>query len=105
MTSPSAGKDKLKKLQEKILLARESENTVIKPLSHKSISYVWRMVLELVIGMILGFGIGYGFDHWLGTAPIMIIVMSLFGFGAGIRTMMRTAAEYTSVEEKGTGER
>ena len=48
--------------------------------------------------MVLGLGIGFSLDNWLGTAPIMIVVMSLFGFGAGVRTMMRTAAEYSSVQ-------
>ena len=52
--------------------------------------------MELVIGMVLGFGIGYGLDQWLGTAPLLIIIMSLFGFGAGVKTMIKTATELSN---------
>jgi ATP synthase protein I len=58
------------------------------------------MVLELVIGMVLGFGIGFGLDKWLATAPLMMIIMSLFGFAAGIRTMMMTANEFIKLNKK-----
>ena len=102
MTAQPADKDKFKELQAKILLARDGgDSEKLVQSEHKNMHYVWRMVLELVIGMIMGFGIGYGLDHWLGTTPIMIIVMSLFGFGAGIRSMMRTADELTLREYKG----
>lgn len=53
----------------------------------------WRMVLELVTGMGLGLGLGYGLDVLFGTKPVMMIIFVLLGFAAGIRTMLRTAAE------------
>lgn len=53
----------------------------------------WRMVTELVAGLLIGFGVGYGLDFWLGTTPLLMIVFIGLGFTAGIRTMMRTAAE------------
>lgn len=53
----------------------------------------WRMVLELVTGMGLGLGLGFGLDALFGTKPIMMIIFVLLGFAAGIRTMLRTAAE------------
>ena len=67
---------------------------------HKSASYAWRMVLELVVGMFIGVIIGYTCDYFLGTAPWMLIIMSMFGFGAGIRVMMRTAQEFNRVNGK-----
>ena len=101
MTPPPAEENKIKNLREKILLAK-GNNKGIKQSSfeHKNISYVWRMVLELVIGMVLGFGIGYGLDQWIGTAPLMMILMSLLGFAGGIRTMMKTAKEFSSMASK-----
>lgn len=51
----------------------------------------WRMVIELVTGMFLGLGIGYGLDRAIGTAPIFLVIFSLFGFAAGVRTMLVTA--------------
>ena len=53
----------------------------------------WRMVIELATGIVLGSGIGYGLDVLFGTLPIFLIIFSLFGFGAGIRTMLGTARE------------
>jgi ATP synthase protein I len=92
--------EKLMELDKKIQQARDKEkNTNISMTSQKNISYVWRMVLELVIGMAIGFGLGFSLDQWLGTAPLMIVIMSLFGFAAGIRTMMITASEYAALEK------
>ncbi|MFT4150231.1 MAG: AtpZ/AtpI family protein [Paracoccaceae bacterium] len=53
----------------------------------------WRMVLELVSGMVLGLGIGYGLDRVFGTLPIFLILLGLMGFIAGVRVMIRTAAD------------
>ena len=93
--------DKLKELSERILLAqRKGVAGKEHSTSKKNVSYVWRMVLELVIGMVLGFGIGFGLDKWLATAPLMMIIMSLFGFAAGIRTMMMTANEFINLNKK-----
>ena len=99
MTPPPAEENKIKNLREKILLAK-GINKGIKQSSfeHKNVSYVWRMVLELVIGMVIGFGMGYGLDQWIGTAPVMMIIMSLLGFAGGVSTMMKTAKEFSPVE-------
>lgn len=67
----------------------------------------WRMVTEIVAGIFLGAGIGYGLDWLFGTLPIMLILFILLGFVAGIKVMMRTAAELgsTSGQTPGTDER
>ncbi len=64
---------------------------------HSAAGAAWRMVIELVVGLGMGFGIGYGLDHLFGTIPIFLILFTLLGFAAGVRTMMRTAAE---IQEK-----
>jgi ATP synthase protein I len=53
----------------------------------------WRMVIELVTGMLLGMAIGYGLDVLFGTLPIFLIIFSLLGFAAGIRTMLGSARQ------------
>lgn len=53
----------------------------------------WRMVTELVVGMLMGLGIGYGLDNLFGTLPWFLILFTMLGFAAGVRTMMRTATE------------
>jgi ATP synthase protein I len=53
----------------------------------------WRMVIELVTGMLLGMGIGYGLDVLFGTLPVFLIIFSLFGFAAGVKTMLGSAKQ------------
>jgi ATP synthase protein I len=53
----------------------------------------WRMIIELVTGMLLGMGIGYGLDAIFGTLPLFLVIFSLVGFAAGIRTMLGTAKQ------------
>ena len=98
---PTTSERKLEQLQEKILLAKGSrEKKDLSHSHHRDLNYAWRMILELVIGMVIGLGIGLGLDHWLKTSPLMTVIMALFGFGAGVRTMMRTANEFSSEKKR-----
>ena len=51
----------------------------------------WRMVIELVTGMILGVSLGMALDYIIGSQPIFLIVFTLLGFMAGVKTMIATA--------------
>ena len=51
----------------------------------------WRMVIELVTGMVLGVSLGMALDYIVGSEPIFLIVFSLLGFMAGVKTMVATA--------------
>jgi ATP synthase protein I len=53
----------------------------------------WRMVTEMVAGLLVGFGIGWGLDLLFGTRPLFLVLFVLLGLVAGIRMMLRTAAE------------
>ncbi|NBZ86568.1 AtpZ/AtpI family protein [Stagnihabitans tardus] len=53
----------------------------------------WRMVLELATGMALGLAIGYGIDTLTGTKPLFLVIFSLFGFAAGVKTMLGSAKQ------------
>ncbi len=57
----------------------------------------WRMVIELVAGLGIGFGMGYGLDRLFGTLPIFLVLFTLLGLAAGVKTMLRSARE---VQEK-----
>ncbi|WP_294613898.1 AtpZ/AtpI family protein [Roseovarius sp.] len=68
------------------------------PKSHQEEHYsqanlAWRMVIELVAGLLIGFGMGYGLDSLFGTLPIFLVLFTLLGLAAGVKTMMRSAAE------------
>jgi ATP synthase protein I len=53
----------------------------------------WRMVIELCTGMILGMAIGYGLDVLFSTLPVFLIIFSLIGFAAGVKTMLGSARQ------------
>ncbi|MFU8862724.1 MAG: AtpZ/AtpI family protein [Rhodobacterales bacterium] len=59
----------------------------------------WRMVIELVAGLGIGFGIGYGLDSLFGTIPIFLVLFTLLGLAAGIKTMLRSAQEAQKKQE------
>lgn len=86
--------DKLSALEERIEAARAGQiRTPKSETKYEKLSVAWRMVLELVVGMAMGVGIGFGLDSLFGTLPIFLILFTLLGFAAGVRTMMRTAEE------------
>ena len=66
---------------------------------HSELQHAWRMVIELVSGLAIGFGFGYGLDIVLKTLPIFMIIFTLLGFVAGIRTMLSTAKEVQRNQE------
>jgi len=83
-------KTDLESLEKKIdkLKSSKKENNVQ---SFKVQNDGWRMVIELVVGMLLGFGIGLGLDIFLNTKPLFLIIFTLLGFIAGVKTMLNTA--------------
>ena len=88
------GNDPLRDLGEKINSAKQSyENEPKIEDHHSGLQHAWRMVIELVSGLAIGFGLGYGLDIVLGTLPIFMIIFTLLGFVAGIKTMLSTAKE------------
>lgn len=70
---------------------------------HSQAQLGWRMVTELVSGLLVGFGIGYGLDVLLGTLPVLMVVFTLLGFAAGVRVMLRSAAEFGRRQQADAG--
>ena len=83
-------KTDLESLEKKIdkLKSSKKENGVQ---SFKVQNDGWRMVIELVVGMLIGLGIGLGLDIFLNTKPLFLIIFTLLGFIAGVKTMLNTA--------------
>ncbi|MCV6595541.1 MAG: AtpZ/AtpI family protein [Mangrovicoccus sp.] len=95
--------DRLRQLEDRIA-AVKSAHEPSKPHQEEHYSQAqiaWRMVIELVAGLGIGFGIGYGLDSLFGTIPIFLVLFTFLGLAAGVKTMMRTAAEVH--ESKKTG--
>ena len=83
----------LHKLQAKIDALKTKEETPKVEEHYSQAQHAWRMVIELVSGLGIGFVIGYGIDWVLGTLPVFLVIFTLLGFVAGVKTMVRTAQE------------
>ncbi len=87
--------DRLRALEARLAAVKGAEaperTNTVKGFSQGEVA--WRMVIELVTGMLLGMGIGYGLDVLFGTLPILLIIFSLLGFAAGIKTMLGSARQ------------
>ena len=86
--------DRLRALEARIAKAKGTQAPSVNPATGKAFSQgemAWRMVIELVSGMVIGLSIGYGLDYVFGTMPIFLVIFSLLGFVAGVRTMLGTA--------------
>lgn len=87
--------ERLRALEQRLAAARgipkPRDSQVGKGISQGEVA--WRMVIELGTGIVVGTGIGYGLDKLFGTLPILLVIFSLLGFAAGVRTMMGTARE------------
>ena len=88
--------DPLKSLGDKIDAAREAQKPKPRAPAGKwaAAGFGWRMTVDLVTGVFVGAAMGWGLDSLFGTLPIFLIIMIGFGFAAGVRVMMRSAAEY-----------
>lgn len=86
--------DRMRSIEERIAKAKARQQPAPRADEHYSRANIaWRMVIELVAGLGIGFGIGYGLDVLLGTIPIFLVLFTLAGFAAGVKTMLRTANE------------
>lgn len=89
---------RLEQLEARIKAARKAQEPGPRVDEHYSQAQLaWRMVIELVAGLGIGFGIGYGLDVLLGTLPIFLVLFTMLGLAAGVKTMLRSAQE---IQEK-----
>ncbi|MDC1381407.1 AtpZ/AtpI family protein [Octadecabacter sp.] len=93
MTDQNDPADRLKALEARIKAAKGEERKPHSEEHYSQANMAWRMVIELVAGLAIGFGIGYGLDAVFNTTPIFMVLFIFFGLAAGVKTMMRSAAE------------
>ena len=86
--------DRMAQLEARIAAAKKAQEPEPRSDEHYSQAQLaWRMVIEMVAGLGIGFGMGYGLDSLFGTTPILLVLFTFLGLAAGIKTMMRSAAE------------
>ena len=94
--SKKANLDKLDRKLEEFKSKKEN----ISPKQIKVQNDGWRMIIELVTGMLLGVSLGLGLDYMIGSEPIFLIIFSLLGFMAGVKTMMATAKKMNETNNR-----
>jgi ATP synthase protein I len=63
-----------------------------------------RFATELMVAIAVGGGLGWLLDRWLGSKPLFLVAMVIIGAAAGIRNVMRAAAEINAGSAARTGE-
>jgi ATP synthase protein I len=105
VTDPDPKRD-LEQLEARIEAAKKAQAPKPRTDEHYSQAQLaWRMVIELVAGLGIGFGMGYGLDFLFGTLPVFMVLFTMLGLAAGVKTMLRSAQEIQDkkmAEEAGT---
>ena len=57
----------------------------------------FRLASEFVAAVIVGVALGLALDAVFGTRPILMIVLLLLGFAAGVLNVVRAAAEMNAL--------
>ena len=92
---------RLAELEERLQRARDRGNIPEREATPSKLGMAFRLVTELVAAVVVGGGIGWGLDRLLGTSPVLMIVMLLFGIAAGFVNVVRTARQ---MDAEGGGE-
>jgi len=85
----------LKQKIEKAEQAREMAKEGGQKRSHlpaEMMAMVGRIATEMVAGIAVGGFLGWMLDSWLGTSPLLMIVLFFFGAGAGMLNIWRMAS-------------
>ena len=83
--------DELRSLGKRLDKARRPTERQAAPPT--SLGIASRFATELVVAVVVAGGLGWLLDYWLGTKPTFLVVMVVLGAAAGIRNVMRAAAE------------
>ncbi len=92
-----AGRKRLDDLDARLRAAREGSE-VKRPATgtHRDMSFAYRVLIEMIAGLGFGAFVGWWLDTWLGTRPIVMVVMILLGFAAGALNAYRVSQAYTA---------
>ncbi|HTY69136.1 MAG TPA: AtpZ/AtpI family protein [Alphaproteobacteria bacterium] len=62
----------------------------------REIGFAYRVLIEMAVGIGFGAFAGWWLDRWLGTRPILMVVMILLGFAAGMLNAYRASQAYSA---------
>lgn len=88
----SNGPDALNDLSQRIAQARAGQTVQEAPRSPQhGLAVGWNMASVFVASVVVGALFGFGADHLFGSQPWGLFVGLMFGFAAGVVSLLRTA--------------
>ncbi|HWU26739.1 MAG TPA: AtpZ/AtpI family protein [Rhizomicrobium sp.] len=94
--------DDLRALRERLEEAKRQTEPRRNEAPPTSLGIAFRFATELIVAVVFGAGLGWLLDRFFHTRPIFLLVMFVLGAAAGIRNVMRAAAEINA-KTKGDG--
>lgn len=59
----------------------------------------WRLVIEMAAALIVCMGAGWFLDDWLGTGPVLLLVLAFLGIATGIWNVLRLTRRYQALQD------
>lgn len=88
---------RLDDLETRLRAAREGPEQQPRPASmQREIGFAYRVLIEMAVGIGFGAFAGWWLDQWLGTRPILMVVLILLGFAAGMLNAYRASQAYSA---------
>jgi len=98
---------RLDDLDARLRAAREGTERPRPASTQRQMSFAYRVLIEMAVGVGAGGFLGWWLDRWLGTTPILLVVMLFVGFAAGALNAYRASQAYVaglSADERSGGE-
>ena len=91
MSDEKPGPNRLQGLQERIREAKGRVPVLKDQAQPSKLGIAFRLSTEFVAAVFVGGLIGWALDSWLGTSPILLLVMFFLGVATGFRNVVRAA--------------
>jgi len=107
-TEVSGDRRRLDELDARLRAAREGTEHRRPASTQRQMSFAYRVLIEMAVGVGAGGFLGWWCDRWLGTTPILLVVMLIVGFAAGALNAYRASQAYMaglSDDERSGGDR
>lgn len=97
----NADRKRLDEFDARLRAAREDPEQPRPSSMQREIGFAYRVLIEMVVGIGLGAFAGWWLDEWLGTRPILMVVLILLGFAAGMLNAYRASQAYSAGQRDG----
>ncbi len=91
MSDPDSDRHRLEGMQERIREAKGRVPVLKDQAQPSKLGIAFRLSTEFVAAVFVGGLIGWALDSWLGTSPILLLVMFFLGVATGFRNVVRAA--------------